>query len=396
MNIKIAVILSLCIFSSCVKSMETIMQDKENEGYTIISRDDHGFLYADSKTIRYFKYNEGVDSIIYEDGKTLIRLYEPKLIISNEGEIYAEKDFSDDAYKGYLEYFDGSLMKEVAKLALTFGILTTDTLDKPYVFPGEGFIVTHDSRKFYFCPKGNNIIEALLVDDEAGYEISEIQYNNREFLFNYFFRLTELPAHLRPQFTKRNLNSLLYDSIINGEYNQFGWFKYSCKVTADGKLIQGNNIYSKTGNFSFTPESLKDQQSLRTSIERHEEAILAEYHKYTLDIAIENARDLKYYYYIYSNKNLLTEMFGKTCYVKATVNYVSEKDDEGKYYIRFDEPSYDRLFYHTVGYSYDDSFSRLYLPADVIFKATMEDTSGIYLTVMVFRDIELLGTAVSN
>lgn len=381
-----AVILSVFaifwIFLSCEKSMTSMMDDKEKEGYTILESNEFGFYYANSKRICYYNHKEKFDSVIYENGRTDIRLYEPQLVITEKGEIYAEKDFSDRAYEGYLDYFDGPLMaKEV--------ILSQDSEEKPYFFRGEGFVVSYNSRKFLICPQENNVIEALLIYDEAGYEISQVDYDSGQFLFNLIFELSNLPKHLQPKFTNNSINTAMYSKIIEGEENQLCFFYYPIRITSDGRLIQSDHINSEKHNFTISKDSFKEKYALRTAIEKHKESIIASYNNSLFQIARHNAHDLQYYYEVFCNKNELKDMYGKTCYIKATIDRVSEKDEDGEYYVGFDFSTHNSLFFFVNGYSRDENISKLHMPAHVLLKATIRDNHDMgHLT---FIDIELLG-----
>lgn len=384
-----SVLVTFWFFLSCEKSKISIMQDKEKKGYTILESNEEGFYYANSKRICYFHYKEKLDSTIYEDGKTLIRLYEPKLIISDKGEIYAEKDFSEKAYEGYLDYFDGPLMTLEVKKALTQGILSTDIEEKPFFFPKEGFVTSYNCRKFLICPKTDNVIEALLVDDEAGYEISQVEYETGQFLFNLIFELSDLPRHLQPKFSINSLNSAMYDRMIEGEENQLCFFYYPLKVNTDGSLIQSNNIVSEKINLVIDKDSFREKKALMSAIEECKGAIIDQYNNCVFNAVRQNAHDLQYYYEVFCNKNELRDMYGKTCYINATIDRVSEKDEDGEYYISFKFSTFETLFFFINGYSRDERISKLHLPAHVLLKAKLKEIPDAgHLT---FIDIELLG-----
>lgn len=56
--------------------------------------DDHSVGYANSEILCYYDHYQELDSILYKDGEMEIRLFGPKLEISDIGEIYVINDFS--------------------------------------------------------------------------------------------------------------------------------------------------------------------------------------------------------------------------------------------------------------------------------------------------------------
>ena len=384
------IILTLLV-SSCGKSLSDVMKEKQQEGYIIVHYDDHSFVYANSEIICYYDHNQELDSILYKDGETEIRLFEPKLEISDTGEIYAIKDFSKNAYEGYLNYFDGPLMMEEVKNALIKGLKYTDYDNKPMFFNNDGFVVTYNSRKFLICPKSSKSIEALLVDDEAGYEISIPDYDSHKFLFNLYFKISDLPAKLQPKFASNIVNIALYSNLIENEDNQLKWFTLPVVVEANGMIIEADHVIYNKSKFRIPKDSFKDKNTLKKSIENHKDIIIYKYKDLIYDIAKNNAHTLEYYYQVFCNKNELQRMYGQTCYINGSINRISEKDKDGDYYIRFDYSTFDNIFFFINGYTKDPQIVNLHLPAHVILKGTLGKPNGFSPNHLTFLDVELIG-----
>ncbi|MDE5849579.1 MAG: hypothetical protein K2H38_05510, partial [Muribaculaceae bacterium] len=365
-------ILMFCFCISCEESINSIIQEKETAGFTILVSNENGFYYTDTRMICYYNHSEKLDTILYEDNLTLIRLYEPKLKISENGEIFAEKDFSDNAYKGYLDYFDGPLMKEEVRNALTKGIMSTSSEEKPHFFNNGSFVVTYDSRKFLIYPRKDKIIEALLIDDEAGDEISKVNYELGEFWFNLYFRLSDLPNYLQPKFANTTLNRAMYNTMIEDEENTLCWFSYPIMISTEGDLLQSQHIMSEKHHITLDKNVFKEKSALKSTIEKHQNTISTNYNNLVIQNSLDKAHDLEYYYEVFCNKNELHEMFGKTCYIKATINRVSEADINEEFSISFKYSTSDDLFFYIDGYSKDNRISKIHLPAYVLLKGTLE------------------------
>lgn len=386
----LCVLLTLLV-SSCGKSLSDVMNEKQQEGYVIVHYDDHSFVYTNPDIICYYDHNKELDSIIYKVGDTEIRLFEPKLEISDRGEIYAIKDFSKNAYEGYLDYYDGPLMIEEVKNALIKGLKYTDHDNKPIFFNKDGFVVTYNSRKFLICPKSSKLIEALLVYDEAGYEISIPDYDSHKFLFNLYFKISDLPGKLQPKFASDIVNIALYSNLIENEDNQLKWFVLPCIVKANGLILEADHVIHNESEFRIPKDSFKNNNTLKEYIENHKEIIINKYKDLIYDIAKNNAHTLEYYYQVFCNKNELQRKYGQTCYIDGVIKGISEKNEDGDYYIRFDYSTFDDIFFFINGYTKDPQIANLHLPAHVILKGTLGKPNGFSSSHLTFGDIELRG-----
>lgn len=384
-------ILLTIIFSSCEKSLSEIMKDREQDGYDIVFYNEDCFVYSNSKTIGYYDHNEKIDSIIYKDGETEICLYEPQLKISDSGDITIVKDYSKNAYNGYLDYFDKQLMTEEVRKALTKGLKFIDSENKPIFFDKDRFVVSYDSRKFLICYHQYQSIEAVLVDDEAGYEISNPDYDAHKFNFNLNFTFADLPINLQPRFQSSILNAALYNPTIEGEDNPLRWFSVPFEIESNGVINEEEYINYNNEGFTIQQSSFKDKKTLRNAIEKNKDIISDKYYDLIYHIAVDHAQPLEYYYEVFCNKNELQRLFGKTCYINGTIERISGKDDDGEYYLSFDYSTFDNIFFFINGYTRDQQIANLHLPAHVLIKGVLGEPNGFSTNHMTFRDIELRG-----
>ena len=390
-NISIFLIIYLILFSSCEKSLSEIKGDKERDGYYVVFSDENSFIYSNSKIIGYYNHIKKADSILYKDGETEICLYEPNLKISEDGEISVEKDFSDQAYKGYLNYFDKALMTEEVRKALTKGMKFNDSANKPRFFSEGSFVVTYNTRKFLICPKDGRSVEALLVDDEAGYVISYPDYGEQKFKFELCFTLSDLPIKLQPKFASKILNIALYSDTIESENNPLRWFSYPIVIEADGSIVESDYVYSNDDWFKIQKTTFKDAEKLKIALEQNKDIITEKYNDILFRAVIDKAHTLEYYFDVFCNKNELQRKNGQTCYINGTIKRISEKDEDGDYYISFDFSTLDNFFFFINGYTKDKRIANLHLPAQVILKGTLYYPNGIRTNHLTFNNLELIG-----
>lgn len=359
-------------------TVDEIVQDKKDNGFTVLSQNEDGFYYVNSDSLLYYDIPNELDRLVFAKDSTKINVYRLVLDFSNDGEISVNR----------IKVFDKSWSYDLNN-DLIDAVYCAAQDDVNHFFGRTGFII--ETGKYLYLKESYLInlnddgsIDALLVNGDYNFT-SEINYDPLNIHVNFDFDLWEFTYDMRPEFSKEYINYAMYNRL--SEHPLF-YFEYSADVKSDGAIEQSDYVVFGNINPNMKKDLFKNTQRLKDYIEGYKNKILAVYEEHMEEIAVQNAKPLQYFVDATRNGNEIKRMLGNTYYMKATVNEISERDSQdGRYSIYFGDNQLNRIG-GVFGYSSDERFENLHLPASLTLKVTFVDDDIMFDHY--FKEIEIV------
>lgn len=239
-------LMNILLLSSCKNAYETLMEEKEEQGFKIILSDPTGFYFADNNGIYYYDRNIDRESIIYKEGLTNFKFYFLKLFLSDDNTLFVGRiemkptllNKSEVIKKYVKESFVGKAKKGIKLLGGDGFYYTND-----YSLPDYG--LDNDFLKFnnyLVTPIDSSCIEVTWLGGSS--DSYRAHFGDQNVIVDLEFYLSQLPDNLKPKLDESILRKALYTNNIDGYKNKLGRFYYPVTLNGKGEISQPDDIKS--------------------------------------------------------------------------------------------------------------------------------------------------------